>query len=289
MNEWAQGLLEALLQALPSLIQAATDAMAQVSINHGNQVWDQMSSSMQTSGANFLTRTPPELSYNLGAVTTMYREFEPALIGALVLAFTLAGILVLGREYFGWGWQPLSWAPRALIAVAVIVRLPAIYAFVIDLFNAVCDAIVGTRIPQMPAPAGIDLVELAVMLIVWVVLGFRLLIRMGYWLVYFAVVLITGVLAVIAAVVPGWYPYHVRWRQTFFGLLLGKLLAVLCLAVAAAMTGSIGTSWAGVAISAAVLMIARDMLTMFAPIEGGGLGGLVRQSVSVVRSAGALF
>lgn len=289
MDELARSLVNALMQALPALIQAATDAMAQVSIDHGREVWDALSSSMQTSGANFLTRTPPELSYNLGAVTTVYREFEPALLGALVLSFTLAGLLILGRDYFGWHWQPLSWAPRALIGVAVITRLPAIYAFVIDLFNSVQDAIVGTRIPQMPAPEGIDLVELAVFIVVWIVLGTMLLVKMGYWLIYFAVVLMTGPIAIICMLVPGWGEYYSTWRHTFFGLLIGKALAVLCLAVAAAMVGSIGTSWAGVALSAAVLMLAKDLLTMFAPIRGGGLFGLVRQSTSVVRSAGALF
>lgn len=288
MDELARSLVNALMSALPALIQAATDAMAQVSIDHGNQAWDQITSSVSTSGINFLTRTPPELSYNLGTATDLYRQFEPALLGVMTLAIVCAGFGVIGREYFGWSWRLGEQVPRWFLGCLLVASLPRIYSVTIDLFNTVNDAIAVAPLPAPPGPGGVDLVELAVLMIVWVVLGLRLLIRMGYRLVYFVVILILGPIGMMALVIPGSYEYHVLWRRTFVGLLLGQTMVVICLRIASAIAGPLGTSWAGIAVTAAVLMLAHDLATMFAPIRGGGVFAMAKQSVSVVTKAAAL-
>ncbi len=282
MDELAGPLINALMQALPALIQAATDAMAQVSIDHGNAVWSQISTSVQAGDVNFLTRTPPDMSYNLGTATDLYRQFEPALLGVMTLAIVCAGFGVIGREYFGWSWRLAETLPRWFMGCMLVASLPRIYSFSIDLFNTVNDAITAVPLPPPPGPGRVDLLELAVLLIVWIVLGIRLLARMGYRLVYFVVVLILGPIGMMALVIPGAYEYHVTWRRTYIGLLLGQTLVVICLRVASAIAGPLGTSWAGIAVSAAVLMLAHDLATMFAPIRGGGVFAMAKQSVAVV-------
>lgn len=271
-----------LLASVRPILLAVLDALTHIMTDRGSVVWQSMSSGVNSSAVQFVTRTPPELSYNLGSVADLYRGWEPALFGVVTLACVLAGIAAMGREYFGWSWAPGEYAARLFLGVLLVLSIPRIYIFSIDLVNRVSEAIIGAPLPDVPGD-DMDPITRVVLIIVWVVLGFRLLWRMAYRLVYLDVLLILGPLAMMCWVLPGGQPYAKRWITTYIGLLVGQVLVVICLRLAAALAGPGGSTWGGIALGVGVLLLAYDMATWLADIKGGGLVGVVRATVGVAR------
>lgn len=279
----AGALINALTAALPELLKAATDGLAILTTTISGTAWDAMVGSAQQSDWNFLTRTPPSMSYNLGGVADLAHQWEPALLGAGTLACVFGGIAAAGREYCGWSWGPGEWAARLFIGIALGMSAIRIYTMAIDANNRLLDAIVTAPLPNMPTP-DIDPISAAVIAAMWVVLGFRLIVRMGYRLVYLDLLLVVGPIALVAWTLPGGQSYARFWIKSFVGLLLGQDLVALCLRLASVIGGPLGGSFAGLALGIAVLLLAYDMATIFAEIKGGGLSQVVRQTISVVRA-----
>lgn len=284
-GSWAGALVQALMNAFPMLIEAATNALATIVTDKGTDVWTQISQTLQQSDMNFVTRTPPSLSYNLGGVTDVYLDWRKATGGIVALAVVAAGLSTLGRIYFGWSWTLGTWSSRTFLGLAAATSMPLIYKLTIDLFNSIQDAIIGFQLPG-PQEATLDPITSTVLLIIWVVLGFRLLIRMGYRLVYFLVLLAIGPLAAYCWVIPQARDFGQMWARAYVGMLVGQFLVTLCLKLSAAAVGAgMGGTIGGVAISIGVLLLAYDLATFAADIKGGGVMGVVKQAAAAVAVA----
>src|SRR3954463_13727412 len=121
---WAAGLVAAFMNAFPQLMQAATDAVAHLVTDKGDVLWDQIANSVQNSDVNFVTRTPPGLSYNMGGISDMYRSWREATAGVVALSVVLAGLAVLGREYLGWTWSLGQWSGRMFLGITFATSMP---------------------------------------------------------------------------------------------------------------------------------------------------------------------
>lgn len=229
-------------------------------------------------------RTPPGLSYNLGGVADLYNQWSPAFLGLGSLTLVFGGISALGREYFGWSWAPGEMASRLVIALILGLNAPRIYALAIDLNNRILDAIVAAALPGVPLTE-MDPITSSIIVAIWLILGFRLIVRMGYRLVYFDLLLAVGPISLAALALPGGEPYARFWIKSFVGLLLGQDLVAICLRLANAIAGPMGGTFAGMAVGIAVLLLAYDVATIFADIKGGGLGGVVGNTVRAARLA----
>jgi len=271
-----------LLDSVVPIVTAVLNGLAELLTGRSNAVWESIASTTNSSPIQFITRTPPEMTYNLGAVADLYKSWEPAVFGVITLSCVLAGLAALGREYFGWSWAPGEYAARMFLGVLLVLSIPRVYIFSIDLINTIDGAIIGAPLPSVPG-GDMDPITRLVLLIVWIVLGFRLLWRMAYRLVYLDVLLILGPLAMMCWVLPGGQPYARRWTTTFIGLLVGQVLVVICLRLAAAIAGPSGSTWGGIALGVGVLLLAYDMATWLADIKGGGLMGVVKSTVGVAR------
>jgi hypothetical protein len=279
--------IEALSNAVSGLVEKALDAISNRINTAGGDAWTDITSALLNSPLNFLTRTPPELSYNLGSVYDLYSQWEPAFLGIMALSVLLAGLAVLGREVFAWSWTPSEWAGRMFLGVLLGGITPRLYAVSISLHNTICDAIAQANLPSSPNGLGnIDPLSEAVIVVVWVLLGLRLLWRMAYRLIYFDVLLIVGPIAMVCWVLPGGEFYARFWLRTYIGLLLGQVMVVICLRLAGAVGGLMNGNWAGLAMGIGVLLLAYDMATLFADIKGGGLGSILRP---VLRAGRRLF
>lgn len=276
--------ITALLAAFPDFATVATDTFASLIDTRATATWQSIGAGVLNADTNFLTRTPPALSYNLGGVTDLYRAWEPAIFGLGTLSCVLAGIAAVGREYFAWSWAPGEWGARFFIGILLGLSMPRFYVFTIDLTNRICDAIVSTSLPSLPS-GPMDPIAMAVLVVVWVVLGIRLLWRMAYRLIYFDILLILGPLAVLMAVLPGGQRYASMWWRAYIGLLVGQVLVVICLRLAAALGSPGGGTWGGIALGIGVLLLAYDLAVMLAEIRGGGLVGVVATTVRVMRRA----
>lgn len=278
----AQSLINALMGALPALMEAATTGLAQLTTLWATADWTAMTATIQRSDLNFMTRMPPGLSYNLGGVMELYNQWEPALLGAGALACVAGAIGVLGRTYFGWSWQLGEWSTRLVIGLMLGSSAPRLYQVVIDASNRICDAIITAPMMGIPSVNEVDPVTGAIILAVWVVLGFRLLVRMGYGLVYFDLLLAVGPIALAGYMIPGGETYAKFWVKAFFGLRVGQVLVAVCLRLATSMSGLLGATFAALALVIGTLLLAYDVATMFAEIKGGGLGRMVRDTTRTI-------
>lgn len=269
-------LIAALMSALPKLIEAATTGLAQLSTLWATADWSSMTATIQRSDLNFVTRTPPRLSYNLGGVMDLYNEWQPVFLGGGALACVCGAAAAMGRVYFGWSWSLGENAARLIIGLALGLNAPRMYQIVIDASNRVCDAIVTSPFPLEPPTVPVDPVTAAIIFVIWVILGFRLLVRMGYRIVYFDLLLAVGPVALAGLFIPGGETYARFWLKAFFGLLIGQVLVTVCFRLSGALNGEMAGNFAGLAMGIGVLLLAYDLATMFADIKGGGLGGVLR-------------
>lgn len=278
-GSWAAALISAFMNAFPQLMQAATDAVAHIITDKGDVLWDQIANSVQNSDVNFVTRTPPGLSYNLGGISDIYRDWRGATAGVVALTVVLAGCACIGREYFGWTWKLGEWSARTFLGIAFATSMPFVYATSITLANTASDAISDANMPG-PQNAGFDPWITAILIVVWIVLGLRLLVRMGYRLIYLGVLMCVGPLAAYCWTVPQAHSYWSNWVRSYAGLLVGQVMVALCLKLAAVLIGTMGGTIGSVALSIGVLLLAYDMATIGADIKGGGLMSIVKQTVA---------
>lgn len=271
-----------LLDIVPQVMTTIMTALATMLTTPATDAWNNIASSVSSGPIGFILRTPPELTYNLGAVNDLYRGWEPALFGVVSLACVIAGIAAFGRGYFGWSWEPGEYAGRMFLGVLLVLSLPRIYSFSIDLVNNLNGAILDAPLPSIPGQ-DMDPITRVILIVVWVVLGFRLLWRMAYRLVYLDVMLVLGPIAMMCWVIPGAQRYARFWTTTYIGLLVGQVLVVICLRLAGVMAGPAGSTWAGIALGVGVLLLAYDMATLLADIKGGGMHGIIRSTVQLAR------
>lgn len=278
----AGALVTVLVNAFPEILKAASDGLAKLTATISNTAWTDMATALQQGPGNFLTRTPPELSYNLGGVSDLYNQWSPAFLGIGSFTLVCGAISALGREYFAWSWTPGEMASRVIIGLIFGLNAPRLYALAINLNNRVLDAIVTVALPAIPTPT-MDPITASIIVGIWVILGFRLIVRMGYRLVYFDLLLVVGPLALAVMALPGGESYARFWIKSFVGLLIGQDLVAICLRLSTAIGGPLGGTFAGLAIGMAVLLLAYDVATIFADIKGGGIMGLVRNSAMAAR------
>ncbi len=288
-NPLAQALIDALRSALPLLMQAAIDGLASLFTALASTAWQSMiASAFQAHPLNFVTRTPPDMSYNLGGVADLAQQFQPVITGVSALACVLGGGAAMGREYLGWSWAPGEFAVRLFVGTLLGVNAIRIYTAAIDANNRILDLIVTTPLPNIPTSA-IDPLTGAVVTVVWVILGFRLLVRMGYRILWLDLLLIVGPFALACWMLPGAHGYARYWIRTVVGLLIGQDLVAICLRLATVIGGPLVGTFGGLALGIGILLLAHDVATMFADIKGGGLGQVVRQTMGAMRLAGAAF
>lgn len=279
---WARGLIDALMAAYPALIEAASNAMAAVLKLRLDDLTQRIQSTVLTSDFNFVTRTPPTLSYNLGGVTDMYTEWRKATIGLVTISVVVGALALLGRQTFGWKWPIPDNFGRIILGIVLVSSMPFIYATTIGMANGISDAISDADLPGIE-DAGLDPLTTGVMVLIWVILGIRLLVRMAYRLIYLVVLLAVGPLAAFCLFVPGAEGYWRMWVGDYVGLLVGQVMVVICLKLSVAIIGAgIGGSIGGLCISVGVLMLAYDLCTIGADIKGGGLSNVIKQTAATV-------
>jgi hypothetical protein len=284
LGDAANAFFDAMQEVMPRLMQAATDALAKILTDHSNTAWESVTTSLQQSEFNFITRTPPSMSYNFGGVSDFYHQYDGMYYGIGTFALVLMGLASACRMFFAWGWEIPETLVRVVLGILLATSTPRIYELTINLHNRLCDAIVGAQLPHInEATVQADPLTMSIIIVVWLILGIRLLARMGYRIIYFAVLLVIGPLALAAWAIPGGDTYARMWVRCYIGLLLGQLLVAVCLRLAGGMGGMLGTSFAGLAIGIGMLLLAYDLATMFAEIRGGGLGSMAHGAIRVWR------
>jgi hypothetical protein len=221
------------------------DALVTVAQNALNATVAFMSALM--GNGSVITQTPPSLSYDNAAVKNLSDRM--VLLSDIGLAAVAAwgGLnLMIGPHIRAPYHGALELVPRVLLCGIMIHTSLAWGHFVIDMNNALCQAIGGGVIPgwtdaQQQVPDGgallLNLIAMAVYLVMSLLLMGQMLMRLAL----VDVLLVMAPLALLCWVLPQTYDWARLWFSTFFGTVFVQSIQVLVLRLGTDMTQSLPT------------------------------------------------
>jgi hypothetical protein len=237
-----------------------------------NTLTQQIMGQVSGSGIDILTRTPPEWTYQLGPLHDLSASGADGLYGVISLAIVLAGFALLGRQFFGWSWSLGQHATRIAMACIFTTGCLRLIGWSIDLENSIAAGIGSAQIPSPGDVGTADPLVGAIVMIVWLVLLARLLIRMAYRLLMIDILILVGPIAMLTWAIPQSQWVAKRWIGLWVTWLGGQILVVAVLRLGALLANPFGGSWAGMILGIGVLLIATDATRLLGvPMQSGGL------------------
>jgi TrbL/VirB6 plasmid conjugal transfer protein len=238
---------------------------------------------------NVISQTPPLLSYDNDAVRQLWGVMRSVANAGLAVVAAAGGLsLILNPHIRAPYHGALELIPRLLLGGLLVNTSLGWGRFVIDLNNALCQAL-GTR--EIPAwstilqqPVNSLLVEL-VALLVYLLMGILLLVQMLMRLALVDVLLAIAPLALLGWVLPQTNGWARLWFTTFLGTVFAQFLQVLVLQLgvqlirllptllqgAATNAPDNGREWlVGLLLGVAVLQLARKVPRLLPGVFGGG-------------------
>lgn len=243
-------------------------------------------------GLNFITRTPPELSYRHPDVVRLWGVTRAAADAALALILLVGGYNVMLRHHLGERYDgALELLPRVVVG-ALLANLSMWWAgAAIDAENALCAA-VGAQLPNagrfLPLLAGAALawtplrLVLAVAILFFLIVCLLLVFQMLMRLVLVDVLLILAPLGLICWILPQTQAWARRWSTAFIGAVLTQFIQVLGLVLAVNLVAPFG---AGASPAASALGPLLGLAGMWLVLKLPGLvGHHVGDGTGLVRS-----
>ncbi len=200
-------------------------------------IWD----AVWHSTANILTQIPADLTYNLRAYQAIVANPVPLAIGGATLALVLLGLRTIAGAFVGRDHAVTHILTRLIPAVFLVLAYPTLIVRGIELVNATAEGLGSRAIldglrsgppirPFSPEMATIPLYALLWLLLIYY--GIRLLIRLVYSLFRLVVALVFGPVALILWAIPQteWVTWF--WLRELVGWATTPLLVTACLAIA---------------------------------------------------------
>jgi hypothetical protein len=209
-QKWVQDAFTALLQNFSDGIRAGLDAL-----------W----------AANFITQTPPSLTYLNDDIRGLYGTMQRAANAALALITTVGALNSLIQPHFGLRYHSLSaFVPRLLVG-AILVNTALWWGqFAIDVNNALSATIGGAPPPNWNSLNGAHQALTDVVLgLVYVIVGLLLLLQMLLRLAWIDVLLVVSPLAAACWVLPQTQGWAQSWNEQFSGAVFTQFVQVVAL------------------------------------------------------------
>jgi hypothetical protein len=263
---------------------------------------------MGPGSANIITQTPPGLSYSNGAVVGLWHTLRTAANVGLAVVTVWGGVNlmvnpVIRAPYHG----ALELVPRVLLSGILINTSLDWGHFVIDLNNAICEALGSTAMPAWSSvvspnagSALLDLIAIAIYLVMALLLLGQMLMRLAL----LDALLVIGPLALLCWVVPQTYGWARLWFNTFFGTVFVQSIQVLVLQLGTQLIlslppllPSLGSdpidAWRlwllTLFLGVAVLQLARKVPRLMPGFSGGGSPGGGSVNLGSLRQISALI
>jgi hypothetical protein len=194
-------------------------------------------------GGNVISQTPPGLSYDSEAVRRLWNTMRLVGDAGLAVVAVWGGInLIVHPQIRAPYHGALELVPRLLLS-GVLVNTSLDWGhLVIDLNNALCQALGSTSIPAWSmllqphgGPALVNLIAMAI----YLVMGLLLLGQMLMRLALLDALLVIGPLALLCWVLPQTYSWARLWFSTFFGTVFVQSIQVLVLQLGAELIQSL--------------------------------------------------
>jgi hypothetical protein len=209
-KKWVQDAFGALLQELSNGIRAGLDAL-----------W----------AANFITQTPPALTYANESIRAVYGIMRGVANGALALIVTIGALNALARPYFGFTYHSMSaFLPRFILGVILVNTALWWVQFAIDVNNALSATVQDATPPNWNNLNAVHqpLVDI-VLGLVYVVVGLLLVIQMLLRLAWIDVLLVISPLAAVCWVLPQTQSWAETWNEQFIGAVFTQFVQVVAL------------------------------------------------------------
>jgi hypothetical protein len=256
-----------LTKVIPDLVEPFLAKLLEVIAEALTNLWN----ALINSGINLLTRTAPEWLYQNSAVAALAQDLVPALNGITALAVVVAGIGLIGRELWGLSWGPVEGAAKIAMGVVYGAGAIRLCTWSIDLVNSINAGLGGVDLAKPPGVlvtgSFVDAIVSALLAIAWIVVGLWLLLLMAERLGMLVVLFIIAPVALGVWGIPQARSFTVSWIRLWVGWLIAQPLMLICLKIAANMAGLFGGGSMSVLVGIAMLLLARNMATLF--VTGG--------------------
>lgn len=267
-----------LTQVIPSLVLPFLSKLAQVIADALSGVWDAITGS----GINLLSRTAPEWVTSNADALALANDLTVALNGITALAVVVAGIGIIGREFWGFSWGPVESAGKIALGVVYGSAAIRLCAWSVDLVDQVNSGLGGTSLAKPPGVlvtgSVLDTLVSALLLIPWFVIGLWLMLLMAERLGMLVVLFVIAPVAIGVWGIPQVRWVSVGWAKMWFGWLVAQPLALICLKLASVMAGLFGGGSIAVFVGIAMLLVARQAALMFVPGRISDWGGTVMRA-----------
>jgi len=209
-KKWVQDAFGALLQDVSDGIRVGLDAL-----------W----------AANFITQTPPSLTYRNADIRAIHGIMQQVANGALALIVTVGALNALARPYFGLAYHAMSAFIPRLIVGAILVNTALWWCqFAIDVNNALAASIQDAAPPNWNGLNGAHQALVDIVLgLVYVVVGLLLVLQMLFRLAWIDVLLIVSPVALACWVLPQTQGWAHTWSEHFFGSVFTQFMQVVAL------------------------------------------------------------
>lgn len=248
-------------------------------------------------GHNFITTTPPDLSYGNGTVQQLGGAVRAVAEAAMVVLVALGGLAIIAGGPLRLPYaDALILLSRSALALLGIVLVPWLLGLGIDLNNALCAAI-GPQLPawDAPLPPTPTVVE-ALVRVVYLLTGLFLLLQLLMRLVLVDFLLALAPLAIALWTLPQTQGWWQLWTRRFIGAVYSQVGQVACLKLGLGLIATVGGTVGGAGTSPGLVPlfmgIALMVLTLQVPrhFEGYAGNSLVTAflaAASLRRAAGA--
>lgn len=234
---------------------------------------------------DIIRRTPPDLTYDNGAVGQMLGVTSGAARDLIAVAIFGLGVVIALKQKAEPG--------RLVFAIMLSITNLAWWHMGIDMLNAINDAIAAPATadiirPHMQLPDiaadPTKAIGPAAMVIVYAVVTLLLFISAAFRLGLIDVLIVLGPLGLLCGAVgeaSGAMAFYSRYLTLSVGTLFSQVLIVVCLKLAPVF-GVMGSGIAGAILGIAVLLLARRMPAMLASTQSQRSSGFIQRLVTTI-------
>jgi hypothetical protein len=273
-TQWVQDAFIALLQSFTDGIRAGMEA-----------IW----------AANFITQTPPSLTYQNGDIRGLYDTMRAAANAALALITTVGALNSVLRPHFGFRYHALSaFVPRLLVGAILVNTAVWWVQFAIDVNNAVAASVGNATPPNWNTLNGAHQGLTDVVLgLVYVIVGLLLLIQMLLRLAWIDVLLVVSPLAAACWVLPQTQGWAHTWNEQFTGAVFTQLVQVVALKLGGMLLLAVArlepdVTWLSFLMGAATLWLTWRIPGLMRAGAGGNVADMLLKELArgVIRRIG---
>jgi hypothetical protein len=275
-TKWVQDAFGALLKSFSDGIRAGMDAL-----------WD----------ANFITQTPPSLTYRNDDIRGLHDTMRSAANAALAAIATVGALNGLLRPHLGLRYHSLSeFVPRLLVGAILVNTALWWVQFAIDVNNALAGSIGNATPPNWNTLNGAHQALTDIVLgLVYMVVGLLLLIQMLMRLAWIDVLLVVSPLAAACWVLPQTQGWAQSWNEQFTGAVFTQFVQVVALKLGGLLLVAVlrlepDVTWLSFLMGAATLWLTFRIPGLMRAGAGGNIADMLAKALLlrfVLRSGGS--